>query len=493
MEQLPEIPGYNVLKMLGRGVNSTAYLAIRKRTGQEVTLKLMDRNLFPSDTEAERFIDNIKRTSHLQHANIVKIFDIFLINGYCCIVSEFFEESLREKIQATPGGKMAPEEAISLLEKVFAALDYAHFMGINHDNLKPESIMFRKDGSLAVMDFMILPALEKSTGRNMVSRSRRNLTYRAPEHLISQADVNGLSDIYSVGVIFYELLTGTKPYKDDDWYELSQKIRTGPVPTLPGSLSRYQPLINTLMAKKPNERPSTGAQFSELRTAIKPRLLPSNTPRQPNPYTMVGYDIPNPKPRQNRQVQPPFTDSQKLYSNNFDIHQSYRRPPPRTSSLPRLFKNTLIMAFLIWAVYFLVNTGNKRTNPVQDSRPQTEFVNKGKMLMLPEFKNILNALEALSVSTIDEEIEHVHKLKQNPNYDALQLNTVLERLIDRKKEMEYKFIYHSNRTRDFFRREDYVNAKQEIQLAKQIKSTDQLYDLEKKIDSHLEPQNNTGY
>jgi hypothetical protein len=174
---------------------------------------------------------------------------------------EYLEESLRERMNREPVGKIAPGIALDIVKGIMGALDYAHLQGIYHRDIKPENIMFRKDNTPVLLDFGIAKIFDEhitKTGTIMGTTY-----YMSPEQCIS-GEIDGRTDIYSLGVVLFEMLTGKKPYEGDSGISLALKHIEGPVPKLPQELNKYQPLIDKMMAKDKKERIFSRPEFSKL-------------------------------------------------------------------------------------------------------------------------------------------------------------------------------------------------------------------------------------
>ncbi|MCK5004977.1 MAG: serine/threonine protein kinase, partial [Candidatus Aminicenantes bacterium] len=130
---------------------------------------------------------------------------------------------------------------------------YAHKKGFIHRDIKPDNVMFRDDGTLILLDFGIVKALRSESNLTRTGMSVGTPKYMSPEQMRAKK-VDERSDIYSLGIVLYEILTGTAPYKTDDLITLAMKHAQGPVPELPRKYENIQPLLNKMIAKKPSER-----------------------------------------------------------------------------------------------------------------------------------------------------------------------------------------------------------------------------------------------
>jgi serine/threonine-protein kinase PpkA len=177
---------------------------------------------------------------------------------------EYLEESLKDRMNLSPGGKIHPEIALDIVETIMGALDYAHFRGVYHRDIKPANIMFRQDDTPVVLDFGISRSFDSNERLTREGQSMGTAYYMSPEQCKAQKDVDSRSDIYSLGTVLFEMLTGKKPYESQLRVSVALMHIEGQVPRLPEELSRYQPLIDKMMAKQKDERIQSGAEFKQL-------------------------------------------------------------------------------------------------------------------------------------------------------------------------------------------------------------------------------------
>ncbi len=263
MADFPRIPGYKILTELGEGGVATVYLGIQERLNRKVAIKILKPLLLKDKVTALRFEREAKTAAMLSHSNIIQIFDIGKAGDYHYIVMEYLEESLKERMMRSPKGRMHPEMALDIVEEMMKALDYAHFRGVYHRDIKPENIMFRQDGTPVLVDFgiaRVYDATDKLTKNGMIIGT---VDYMSPEQCSSQ-EVDGRSDIYSLGVVFYEMLTGDTPYRGNSPLTVALGHIDKPVPRLPQQWSRYQRLIDKMMAKDIEKRISSGPELVQV-------------------------------------------------------------------------------------------------------------------------------------------------------------------------------------------------------------------------------------
>lgn len=264
-----EIPGFDVKRTIGRGGMATVYLAIQQSLDREVVLKTLNTTNDESGDFFERFLKEGRIIASLRHPHIVTIFDIGSADDVLYISMEYVDGGdLRAKIE----NRLAPVRGLDLLVKIGGALDYAHKKGIVHRDVKPANILFRSDGTPLLGDFGIAKDFTVDNELTSTGTILGSPFYMSPEQA-EGLPVDGRTDIYSLGVIFYEMLTGEKPYEGDSAIKVIMKHIQSPVPQLPPELDQFQPLLNRLMAKNRDQRIPDAAQLvteaEELREQVE--------------------------------------------------------------------------------------------------------------------------------------------------------------------------------------------------------------------------------
>jgi len=246
----PSISGYRIIQKIGQGGMSHVYLARREVDGQQIVLKIL--NARPADDPEmfQRFAQEYALISSAQHNNVVKIYDHGFTDAYAFIAMEYLPKgTLREAIDAG----LSPRQVLSVLAQLAGGLAEMHARGIIHRDLKPTNIMVRDDGTMAIADFGIAKRLEARSDRTRHGELYGTPYYIAPE-LIEGQPASPRSDLYSLGIIFYEMLTGKKPFDAPAISELVAQHLRAPIPRLPGDLADFQPLLEGMLAKNPGGR-----------------------------------------------------------------------------------------------------------------------------------------------------------------------------------------------------------------------------------------------
>ncbi|MBS1221772.1 MAG: hypothetical protein H6R23_1392, partial [Proteobacteria bacterium] len=266
------IPGYQIERELGQGGMAIVYLALQESLHRHVALKVIKPILTTDDEFARRFLHEGRIIAQLSNPHIVTVHDIGSHEGTYYLSMEYLPgDTLQQRIRAG----MPLEETLFVARAIAGALHYAHQRGIIHRDIKPQNILFRENGSPVLTDFGIAKTLGSSTIMTRTGLSLGTPRYMSPEQIRGQT-VDARADLYSFGVLFYEMLTGNAPYVADDSFALAMMHVTAPIPELPPELRRFQPILNKLLDKDPNQRFQSGQEF--IAALDHPETLPSAPP-----------------------------------------------------------------------------------------------------------------------------------------------------------------------------------------------------------------------
>ncbi|MCG6870660.1 MAG: protein kinase [Gammaproteobacteria bacterium] len=266
-----QIPGYRILGEIGRGGMSTVYLAEQESLDRPVALKVLRATLMDEREFTERFVREGRTVARLVHPNIVSVFDIGVVRERPYIAMEYIKGgNLRDRIRAGLG----PKAALEILREIARALDYAHTKGFIHRDVKPENILFREDGGAVLTDFGIARPLDDSSRLTETGVSLGTPHYMSPEQARGR-NTDARSDLYALGAILFEMLTGHPPYTGTDSMSVVYAHVNDPVPRLPVHMSRIQPILSRMLAKKPDGRFSSSRELlSAIRSLRKGQRLP---------------------------------------------------------------------------------------------------------------------------------------------------------------------------------------------------------------------------
>ena len=247
-----KIRGHRFVRELGSGGISSVYLAEAGKDNSLVVLKVF--RLVPEIAEAQnsfdRFIQEYQLISRIEHPNIVRIFDLGVADDHAYITMEYFEEgNLRAKMKRP----LPAAKALDYLRQIAGALTAIHEVGILHRDLKPANVMLREDESIALIDFGLAKQMtldQEITGSGQIFGTPY---YMSPEQGHA-GQVDERSDIYSLGVMVFEMLSGEKPFTADTPMAVIYKHNNTPLPRLGGELSAYQELLDRMLAKAPHDR-----------------------------------------------------------------------------------------------------------------------------------------------------------------------------------------------------------------------------------------------
>ncbi len=250
------LPGYKILRKINQGGMSTVYLAVQIDHNRVVALKVMAPALNADPIFGERFQREAKIISQLAHPNIIAIHDVGQYKTINYIAMDYMEQgSIGQKIK----DGMTVKDCLKTVQQVSQALDHAHNEGYVHRDIKPENILLAKDGTVALSDFGVARSVSSNTQMTNAGTVLGTPNYMSPEQARGK-DLDGRSDIYSLGIVLYEMLTGSVPYEGEEAVAIAIQHLTAPLPLLPNKYARLQPLINKMLAKKPQDRFQSGAE-----------------------------------------------------------------------------------------------------------------------------------------------------------------------------------------------------------------------------------------
>jgi hypothetical protein len=247
MDDLPELPGYRVTDRIGAGGMATVYRAVQLGLDRPVALKILSPGLARNADFGRRFLREARIVGQLSHAHIVPVFDVGEKDGHYYLSMEWLSHG--DLNDAMRGG-LDEDDTVRILTQVTQALRYAHARGFIHRDIKPDNILFRDAGNAVVTDFGIARQLRPDTDVTEITAVQSVIgspRYMSPEQMRGET-LDARSDLYSVGVVAWLLLTGRPPHDGNTLTEIAIARHDDPVPTLPDHLGRWQPLCSGLLA-----------------------------------------------------------------------------------------------------------------------------------------------------------------------------------------------------------------------------------------------------
>jgi hypothetical protein len=270
-----EIPGYRILRQLGRGGMATVYLAIQQSVDREVALKIMNPALLADPNFGERFLREARIAAKLHHRHVVGVHDVGRAGDAHYMAMEYLSAGPILRKDGTPRDVVS---ALRIAREIATALAYAHAKGFVHRDVKPDNILLRDDGSAALTDFGIARAADSATRMTRTGAVVGTPHYMSPEQARGRS-IDGRADLYSLGVVLFEMLVGRVPFHAEDSLAVGIMHITEPPPALPDALSALQPMLDVMLAKRPEERYQTGEEMAnairEYEVAIGRGELPS--------------------------------------------------------------------------------------------------------------------------------------------------------------------------------------------------------------------------
>jgi serine/threonine protein kinase len=350
---------YKIKREIGSGGMAIVYEAIDLKTEQSVALKMLKESISDNTQAMRRFINESKAVAMMDHTNIVKILDVSVKTEHKFIVMEYIKGiTLRDYMNKKE--KLNWQEACAFIIQILQALDHAHMRGVIHRDIKPQNIMIMEGGFIKVADFGIakIPNAETVT---MVDHAVGTIYYISPEQARGKK-IDARSDLYSLGVMFYEMPTGYLPFMAESSYEIMNKhINTSPkpptqyVPQIPVGVEQ---IILCALEKDPTRRYQSASQMlrhiyrvQQNPATVFQKQTPSRTttadvaikltseksetaekPESQNPRSTSGTAVSGKKPKQHTASQPkspmratPLAESNKSQAGTLHKHKKHEQ------------------------------------------------------------------------------------------------------------------------------------------------------------------------
>ncbi len=385
---LKRVGKYDILDKLGEGGFGAVYLAHHTKLQKQVALKILHPQVASDEVLAAYFEREALALARLEHPNIVRVYDYDQVDGLSFIVMEFVDGTnldriLRDKKYLSPG------EAVPIFEQLLAALGYAHVNGIVHRDIKPSNIMITKSNIVKITDF----GIAKVAGSAKLTRTGTgagSLLYMSPEQIRGK-DIDNRSDLYSVGVTMYQVVTGRTPFEADSDYEImtGHLEHTPPPPTefrssLPQAVSQ---VIMKSLEKKPERRYQNAEEMSSALHGLQlPESSDKTVVQLATPYSERTIRTAPPEPPHS----PPTAES--------------RRPSSGKGKLIGILATVIIVA--VAAVYFLMQPSEQQPVKVATFADSlaTAFDLYEKKLF-PEAAELFAALQGSNSASAGQKLE----------------------------------------------------------------------------------------
>jgi serine/threonine protein kinase len=270
---------YQLVSVLGRGVMGQVWEGCDLRLQRPVAVKTVAAELLAvprnRDAALARFTREARAAARLYHSNITTVFDASLSDDTCCLVMELVDGTTLEYLfDQQEDGRFDLSSAAAVTAQLCAGLSAAHAAGLVHRDLKTQNIMVRRDGVLKILDFGLVKLLTDADPRlTMTGEGIGNIRCASPELLSGQDRLDGRSDLYAVGCLLHHMLTGRPPFATDQPALLATHHLTSPPPLISDAgvdvPAGLQELVTALLAKRPEDRPSSAA---EVYAALAPYL-----------------------------------------------------------------------------------------------------------------------------------------------------------------------------------------------------------------------------
>lgn len=263
----PAIAGYRFIQPIATSPHAAVYLAHSNELNHNVAIKVLRNSdqRTPTAILVQRFERERTLLMRIKHRSVMDIYDWGQTGDSHYLVTEYFPAgSLELRIR----NLMTVRDSIDVFMQIAAALITIHRNGLCHRDLKPANVMLREDGSIVLIDFGLATTLE-STHLTKLGEVHGSPYYISPEQIDGTSNGDHRSDLYSLGVMFYEMLTGTRPFQGKTVFEVVNAHKAQPVPKLVGDLAKFDPLIQSLLNKDPNLRLQDAGQALSMLSKLK--------------------------------------------------------------------------------------------------------------------------------------------------------------------------------------------------------------------------------
>ncbi len=343
---------YIVKGELGRGGMGAVYLAEQPGLGREVAIKELIQSAIADPIALKRFIQEAQVMARASHPNLVQVHDLEQIGDANYIVLEFVRgKSLRDALNQ---GTLPLPQTFAVMHGALQALDYAHKRAIVHRDMKPENVLISEEGDVKVADFGIARLMDDSGAGSTATKTGTTVgtpQYMSPEQVAS-SKVDGRSDLYSAGIMFYELVVGQPPFTaseaDGPFTLMAKHVQAPPKPPSvhrPGLDMGLEEVILKSLAKRPEERYQTGQEFDDAVCRVADRLAPGwQRSLQP------GADLSKMVPSAAGMVAPPTASPMPAVQSVYNPTPPVRPAAEKTAGCMGILGGALALAPLAWVL-----------------------------------------------------------------------------------------------------------------------------------------------
>ena len=283
----PLIPGYEIQKILGKGGMGTVYLAIQSSLNRQVALKVINTTMAEQDaTFNQRFVKEANATAALSHANIITVYDAGEYQKCSYMAMEYIPSGTLANLDVS---KLSTQQICLLFIKISKGLSVAHKAGFVHRDIKPENILMAPNGNPIVTDFGIVKSINTDTSLTETGTTIGTPQYMSPEQ-ITDMDVDGRSDLYSLGVVMYNFLEGRVPFEGQTSTAIYIKHVNDAPPPLSPKNNKFQAIISKLLEKESSNRYNNA---DELVTALKYLMENAHLDSNSHKSTVVNTNFEN--------------------------------------------------------------------------------------------------------------------------------------------------------------------------------------------------------
>ncbi len=261
-----KISGYTISSRIGAGGQAMVYVAIQESLQRPVALKVLNPVHADSPEFTTRFLNEGRILASLGHSNVITIYDIGVDGGFHYISMELVEGGdLKRRMREG----MDSNRVLDYIATIADCLAAAHEKNIVHRDIKPANVLFRKDGTLLLTDFGIAKQLDAKNELTLTGTTVGSPHYLSPEQAQGRT-VDGRADVYSLGIMAYEMLTGSRPYEGESDIDTIFKHINDPIPNLPPEHAPLQELIERMIAKAPGDRFESAREVVDFIAEMEP-------------------------------------------------------------------------------------------------------------------------------------------------------------------------------------------------------------------------------